>query len=141
MAATVPTTTPSATAAQTFRANFVIGLILADEARAYPYESVAAAVVVNDYLGDVPVMIWAANNSFYAYVRRVGEQTLTFRHENGELMDEETGSRWQVARGLATAGMLRGEGLQPVPSLSAFDWAWFGFFLTPTCTTLRRCHE
>jgi hypothetical protein len=114
--------------AQTFRSNFVIGLILGDEARAYPYEAVAAAVVVNDYLGNIPVVIWAANDSFYAYVRRVGEHTLTFRQENGELVDEETGSHWQIARGLATAGPLRGEGLQPVPSLSAFDWAWFDFY-------------
>jgi hypothetical protein len=113
---------------QRFRANFVIGLVLGATARAYPYETVAAAVVVNDELDGVPVMIWAADDSFYAYLRQVGGQTLTFRSENGVLLDNETGSTWYPARGLAVDGPRRGQGLQPIPSLTAFDWAWFDFY-------------
>jgi hypothetical protein len=58
----------------------------------------------------------------------LGHMKVTFRQENGTLMDEETGSHWHIVRGLATDGPLRGQGLQPVPSLTAFDWAWFDFY-------------
>jgi hypothetical protein len=33
-----------------------------------------------------------------------------------------------LPRGLAVNGPLRGQGLQPIPSLTAFDWAWFDFY-------------
>ncbi len=113
---------------QRFDPGFVIGLILAEEAKAYTYRDVAAAGVVNDTLGDIPVFIWAAAENFHAYVRQVGDQTLTFRLNGDLLVDEETGSTWDISRGLATAGPLKGESLQPVPSTSAFDWAWEDFY-------------
>jgi hypothetical protein len=48
--------------------------------------------------------------------------------DGDRLIDEETGSTWDISRGLATAGPLKGESLQPVPSSSAFDWAWEDFY-------------
>lgn len=115
-------------ARQGFDPNFVIGLILAEHSKAYYYQDVAAAVVVNDMLNEFPVVVWAANNNFHAYLRRLDEQTLTFRAEGDRLVDDETGSTWDVARGLATDGPLRGQSLQPVPSSSAYDWAWRDFY-------------
>ena len=43
------------------------------------------------------------------------------------LVDQETGSIWDISRGLAKEGPLVGEGLQPVPSLSSYDWAFRDF--------------
>ena len=43
-------------------------------------------------------------------------------------MDLETGSTWDVSRGLAIDGPLKGTALQPIPSSSSYDWAWFDFF-------------
>lgn len=113
---------------QTFNPDFVIGLILAEQAKAFYYRDVEAAGVVNDFVGDIPVLVWAADSNFHAYIRQVDDRVLTFRLEDGELIDEETGSTWDPARGLATAGPLTGQGLQSVPSSSAYDWAWLDFY-------------
>ena len=113
---------------QGFRPDFVVGLILNNEAKAYYYEDVAAVQVINDSLGNTPVVVWAENNDFTAYVRRHGDQILTFKLEGDVIMDLETGSVWDLRRGLAKEGPLAGEGLQSVPSLSSYDWAFKDFY-------------
>lgn len=113
---------------QGFDPGFVIGLILADKAKAYYFQDAAAAGVINDTLGDFPIVVWVRGENFHAYVRQVGERTLTFRAEDDTLVDEETGSTWDVARGLATNGPFKGEVLQPVPGSTAYDWAWRDFY-------------
>jgi hypothetical protein len=65
---------------------------------------------------------------FHAYVRQVDNQELTFSTDGVFLIDAETGSRWDVARGLAIEGSLQGQALIGVPSSSAFDWAWLDFY-------------
>jgi hypothetical protein len=113
---------------QGFQPNFVIGLIIDDQAKAYYYEDVEAAGVINDTLAEVPIIVWAENNDYTAYIRKLGNQTLTFKIDNGLLVDQETGSVWDISRGLAKDGPLTGEGLQPVPSLSSYDWAFRDFY-------------
>jgi hypothetical protein len=113
---------------QRFQPGFVIGLILDDQAKAYYYEDVEAVGVINDTLGETPIMVWAESNDIKAFIRQLGDQTLTFKLENGVLVDLETGSTWDITRGLAVEGPLTGEGLQPVPSLSSFDWAFNDFY-------------
>jgi hypothetical protein len=113
---------------QGFRPGFVIGLILDNQAKAYYYEDVEAVGVINDTLGETPIMVWAENNEYKAFIRQLGDRTLTLELENGVLIDQETGSTWEISRGLAVEGPLTGEGLQPVPSLSSFDWAFNDFY-------------
>jgi len=113
---------------QGFSPNFVIGLLLDGRAKAYRYADVTAAGVVNDTLGDVPIVVWAADENFQAYIRQADGRTLTFNAEGDRLIDVETGSTWDVGRGLATAGSLRGQALQPVPGSTAYDWAWLDFY-------------
>jgi hypothetical protein len=113
---------------QGFRTDFVIGLVLGDQSKAFYFEDAAAAGAINDALDDFPVVVWAADDRFHAYVRQIDGRTLTFRAEGDNLFDEETGSRWDVARGLAVDGPLRGSVLQAVPSSTAYDWAWRDFY-------------
>jgi hypothetical protein len=113
---------------QGFDPDFVIGLLVADTSKAFYYRDVAAAGVVNDSLGNIPIFVWAGGNNFHAYVRQVGDRVLNFKLEDGTLMDVETGSIWDLTRGLATTGPLKGESLQPVPSSSSYDWAWADFY-------------
>ena len=112
---------------QGFSPDHVIGLILADEAKAYYFDDAIQAGVINDFLGEVPVVIWANGELFHAYVRSAGGTTLTFMVEGEAMVDAETGSRWDPNRGMAVDGPLKGEILQLVPSLSSFDWAWKDF--------------
>lgn len=111
-----------------FDPDFVIGLALVETAKAYYFEDVAAVTAVNDTMGEFPVLVWARGSSFHAYLRQVDDQILTFRPEGEGLVDVETGSVWDVTRGLATAGPLAGQSLQPVPTLSSFDWAFADFY-------------
>ena len=113
---------------QKFDTDFIIGVVIAEQSKAYFYEDVASAGIVNDQLGDIPLLIWAAHNDYRSFIRQVGDQVLTFELNEGILKDRETGSTWEASLGLATAGTLKGEALQPAPSLTSFDWAWEDFF-------------
>ena len=90
----------------------VMGLTLNGESKAYP----------------ISVLRWAADKNFHAYLQRVGDQELTFEIDGENIVDLETGTQWDIARGLATEGPLLGESLQPIPSSTSYDWAWFDFY-------------
>ena len=111
-----------------FDDDVVIGLVLEGQAKAFRYPAVRDAGVVNDWLGAYPVLVWADEDNFHAYLRQVDDRALTFRWEEAALVDEETGSKWDVARGAAFEGPLQGAVLQAVPSLSSYDWAWADFY-------------
>ena len=113
---------------QGFSPKHVIGLVLADDSKAYYFGDAAQQGLINDDLGETPILVWAADDVFHAYVRQVGDQTLNFLAEGDDLLDAETGSKWDIARGLAVEGPLRGEVLQAVPSSTAYDWAWRDFY-------------
>ena len=113
---------------QGFHPDFIVGLALAGHARAYYYRDIQVAGVINDKLGEIPVALWATGDTVYAYVRMVNREALTFHTEGEKLVDDETGSEWDGARGLAKTGPLSGESLQPVPSLTSYDWAWRDFY-------------
>ncbi|NIS82272.1 MAG: DUF3179 domain-containing protein [Anaerolineales bacterium] len=120
---------------QTFSPDFVIGLLLAGEAKAYYFRDAAMQGVINDRLGPAPIVVWAQEDNFHAYIRQVGERTLTFSLDGEALVDDETGSIWDIARGRAVEGPLSGEVLQPVPGSTAFDWAWEDFYPDTTFYT------
>jgi hypothetical protein len=44
------------------------------------------------------------------------------------VQDEETGSTWQMDRGLAVDGPLKGQALRSVPYIPAFPEAWRDFY-------------
>ncbi len=95
---------------QKFDPDFVIGLILVDDVMDYYYRDVEAAEVVNDFVGTVSVMVTASDENFHAYIRQVGDQILTFRLEGDKLVDDETGSTWNITSGLATGWPLERRG-------------------------------
>jgi len=113
---------------QTFNTDFVIGLVLADQAKAYYYDDILNETVFNDWIGDFPVLLWAADNDYRTYLRTVGGETLTFYWENEVLKDLESGSSWDITLGMATEGPRKNHVLQHVPSLTSFDWAWRDFY-------------
>jgi len=113
---------------QDFDPDFVIGLILDKNSKAYYYQDAHSAGVINDQIGDVPILLWVSEQNFHAYIRQVGSQFLDFYIEDEQLKDNQTGSTWNPARGLAVEGELKGQALQPVPSMSSYDWAWEDFY-------------
>ncbi len=112
------------------RTGFVIGVVMGDEAKAYEYATLVREQVVNDAVGGATVVVLAdpETGPVQAYVRDTGSAVLRFSLDGGCLVDVETGSVWDPARGLATEGPLKGVALQPAPYLSAFADSWTDFY-------------
>jgi len=122
----------------------ILGIVVGDEAAAYPFPFLAEHPVVNDEVGGEPVVVvWtdgaasglgaetvaggqivgAAN----AFGREVDGRTLTFESaENGTMSDTETGSTWTF-EGRATSGELEGMQLELLVADSPFWFAWAVF--------------
>ena len=110
---------------------------------AYPYVILRESRAVNDSVDGEPVaVIWEEGTSSAldessidagrdvgsaaVFSRELGGKTLTFRSEGDAVLDEETGSEWNVL-GEAVAGELRGEKLEPVTSIDHFWFSWAAF--------------
>lgn len=112
------------------RDDFVVGVALGEYAKAYPFPIVAREQVINDAIGPYPVVVHGdpQTRAVHVFFRHAGNQELTFRGQDGVLVDRETGTRWHPVTGLGLQGPLKGAFLEPVPSSSAFDWAWLDFY-------------
>ena len=121
------------------RDNFVIGVSLGDSGTGYRYESAAERRVTNDRIGGNPIVVFADpdDRNIKVYLRRIdtsglggsAPSELTFEAgDSGRIVDVESGSQWDMVRGVAVGGPFKGVRLQPVPYVTFFDWAWLDFF-------------
>ena len=120
----------------------IVGVVVDEEAVAYPLPDVAEAVVVNDAVGgDSIVVLWSPGTasglggatvaggdlvgSAVVYSRAVPDgTTLEFeRAGEGLMTDTETRSTWNVG-GTAIDGPLSGTQLESVPNDQPFWFAW-----------------
>ncbi|MBA2634477.1 MAG: DUF3179 domain-containing protein [Chloroflexi bacterium] len=121
----------------------ILGLVVGDEAAAYPFPFLAEHPVLNDEVGGEPiVVVWADGaasglggptvaggeivGAANAFSREVDGRTLTFETDAGLMRDVETGSAWTF-EGRATAGELEGTQLQLLVADSPFWFAWAVF--------------
>ncbi len=111
-----------------FNENFVIGVTVAGQAKAYPYHEVASRRLVEDQLGDLPILVWAQDDDYRVFLRRVEQEVLHFEWNEGNLVDKETGTRWDPRLGLARNGEYEGQALQQIPSFSSFASSWKDFY-------------
>lgn len=106
----------------------VLGVSADGEARAYPLSVVSDQGVVNDRVGNLPVVVAVApDGTLVAYDRRIGATTLEFvSGNNGRL--RAGGSRWVIATGEAVDGPYGGQTLDPATDTSPMFWfAWAEF--------------
>ncbi len=111
---------------------FVLGLVLNDKAKAYPFSALSRGPVVNDSFQGVPLLVvFDAESTTGAIFRRsTEEKTLSFRKTQRPdrkelyLIDDATGSVWDGLTGKALQGTLKGKRLEPVPMTPSF---WFGW--------------
>lgn len=114
-----------------------------DEAVAYPYPELRKAYVVHDEIGGEPVVIfWGSATtspldaglvsggelvgSATAFSPVLNGQMLNFKHSDGQIIDEQTGSVWNIL-GQAISGDLAGETLDPRVSINHFWFSWAAF--------------
>lgn len=108
---------------------FVIGITLGDHAKAYPFDVASEKRVINDWIGDNPILVYADPDTrgIYSYLRKANDEILTFEMREGLLVDIETGSVWEPSRGFAKEGELEEQVLLEIPYLTAFPWSWLDF--------------
>lgn len=121
----------------------VLTVDLNDEAVAYPYSVLETVQVVNDSVGDQPIVVlWVEGTasaldrdvlalgrdvgSAVAYARDLNGLELSFTIIDGRIVDQETSSEWNLL-GQAVRGELSGEQLTPVVSINHFWFSWAAF--------------
>jgi hypothetical protein len=126
----------------------VLGVRMGEDAIAFPYAAVQDrtlgwGVGRAEVGGEDVVVFWKAGavsaidapliqdsrevGSMGSFRPRVGGQTLTFRAEGSGIVDEQTGSRWDIF-GRAVDGPLTGEELERVTAIESLWFDWAGFF-------------
>ncbi|MBI4328363.1 MAG: DUF3179 domain-containing protein [Chloroflexi bacterium] len=111
----------------------VVGVEVRGQFRAYPLEKLEEALgVVNDTLAGEPIVVVYDRRARtgLAYSRAVGGRVLKFSNntlsQGVELVDGETGSRWDLL-GHAVSDSLATEDLKFVPSFISEWYGWSGY--------------
>jgi hypothetical protein len=117
-----------------------VGVERDGEAVAYPFSALESIGVINDEIAGLPIAIFLVPGARSAvdaaaisasrdvgqagvFDRRLGNQTLTFRRDQDDFVDEASGSRWDIT-GRAVEGSLAGAQLMPIPHVVVFWFAW-----------------
>jgi hypothetical protein len=121
----------------------VIGVEIGDQTKAYPYALSSTRRVIYDQIGAREIVIFHAEGALSAldatdmkkskeagstgvFAPFVDGQRLQFRYENGQFVDAETGSRWDIL-GRAVSGSLQGKTLTRIPHGDYFAFSWLAF--------------
>lgn len=114
----------------------VISVVVDGSARAYPIRIMLWHEIVNDRIGELPILVSYCPlcNSGVVYDRRIDGRVLAFgntgrlRHFDVVMYDHNTSSWWQQFGGQAIVGEMLGKRLKPiasrVESFSRFRNAW-----------------
>ena len=108
----------------------VVGVRIMDRPKAYALTAVVKARVVNDAVGDVPLVLFRTDDEAASVFRRdVAGQSLTFQASAGDsFTDRQTNSTWDPVTGRAIDGALKGTSPSAVPAITSFWFGWFDFF-------------
>lgn len=121
----------------------VVTVDLNGEAVGYPYDVLQEVHVVNDTVGGVPIVVlWAPGTASAldaasvagggdvgaatTFSRQLDGQTLIFVFDGDRIVDEQTGTEWDVL-GQAMSGPKAGSQLEPVVSINHFWFSWAAF--------------
>ena len=118
-----------------FFKELVHGVVLPQGRKAYAHRDLAETLVVNDLIGNQPVLVaWdEIGATAVAYDPTVDGRILSFEahdpDESGAVVrDLETGSVWSVLTGEAISGDLAGSRLQVLNGFAVFWFAWSDYF-------------
>lgn len=98
--------------------------------RAYPLTHFAETAVINDMLGDVPLLIFHDKASFATAVfkRNVTKDARTFSPQEGHFVEDNTGTRWNMVTGEAASGKETGTRLERLPAVNIYWFAWARYY-------------
>ena len=98
--------------------------------RAYPLTHFAETAVINDTLGEVPLLIFHDKASFATAVfkRNVEKDVRTFRPQEGHFVEDNTGTRWNIITGEAASEKEKGTRLERLPAVNIYWFAWARYY-------------
>ena len=105
----------------------VVGVRVNESYRAYPFRSFRRRSVINDEVGNAPVLAFhdLKSNATAVFLRTVEGQTLTFEQARGyTVKDTTTDTTWNLITGMATKGKLKGHTLERLPAMNIYWFAW-----------------
>lgn len=111
---------------------YVLGIVLNDRARAYPFSALSREPVVNDSFQGVPLLVVFDPESTTGAIfrRKTQGKTPAFKKAHAAdkkrffLTDDATSSLWEGLTGIALQGPLKGKKLERLPMTPSF---WFGW--------------
>jgi len=106
---------------------FVLGWLIGADSFHVSYATLNKKPVLNLTVAETPVVVTyhADSTSARVFSRKLGDRLLTFEASEGEAMkDEQTGSTWNRATGVATDGALKGNTLEHHVGIPSFKRAW-----------------
>jgi hypothetical protein len=108
--------------------DLMLGIHAFGATRAFPYDDVVKQKLVRDRVGSEPVLLVLGpdNQSVRAFRARLADARVTpefYRNEDGTMMDDATGSRWNF-QGCAIYGKAKGSCLESIYVIKDywFDW-------------------
>ncbi len=121
----------------------VLNISLGNNHKLYPFQVFKKSPVINDTINQIQVVVFSkagtlsvldrnqiSNSriipSATAWNRKLDDQTLSFEHRDGKIIDTQTQSQWNLL-GTAVSGPLAGQQLTSIPSGVHFAFAWLAF--------------
>ena len=94
---------------------FVVGMSDGDKSKAWSFQDLKVHPLVNDLFDGQPILIAfdAKSATPYAYSRKLDGKSITFLVKGGEVVDEQTGSTWDLDHGVSTDGTFKGKNCSP----------------------------
>jgi hypothetical protein len=122
----------------------VVGIQFDGVQKAYPYSITKEETIINDEIGDRPVVIFHVDGARSAlddsqlsksrkdgttgaFSRTLDNQTLSFSYIDGHIVDDQTKTRWTIS-GKAVEGQLQGHQLEQLVFGDYFAFAWLVFW-------------
>ena len=112
---------------------FVLGVEAGGAALAFPFRHLSGQTVVNEHLGDHPIVaVFDPHGATgYVFLREVDGRSVTFESIEGDMplmRDMETGTVWDSVSGEALEGELAGASLERLPAFTSFWFAWTDYY-------------
>ena len=110
--------------------HLLIGLADKSGSRFWYFDALRENPIVNDEFSGQPIVVCYDPPSGTAVIfsREANGKTLTFEGRDGELVDQETGARWDRVTGKAIGGGLQDVQLAKLPAVVSLDRAWATFY-------------
>ena len=98
--------------------------------RAYPLTHFMETSVINDMLGEIPLLIFHDKTSFATavFTRNVVGDVRTFNVQDKHLVQDNTGTRWNLITGEATSSKEKETRLQRLPAINIYWFAWARYY-------------